>query len=243
MEKDWDSSAEDYYSDVISPLKNSTHNPLFEDIKKYSSKSNTAGDLGCGIGELEPTLSKLFKTVYAWDYSKKMIEQCEKNSKQLENVECKLKDLTKITERNLFDVAISVNSILEPNTKKVDKMFHNIYRATKHHGIFLGVLPAIESYIYQAMLQAESANDSTPLPKIKKQLLQEIDFVKGTVKFDEGTQKAFYRFEIMHRMKKAGFKNIEIKKVHYSWKAWQAAGQQYFPTESPPWDWYVKANK
>jgi SAM-dependent methyltransferase len=241
MKEAWNSSAENYYSDVISPLKDSVYNPLFEDIKKYSSKKNVVADMGCGIGELLPLLSKNFKEVHAWDYSEKMIEKCLSNKK--ENVHCKVKDITKVNEKNVFDLVISVNSILEPDTKIIDRTFKNIYGTIKKKGIFIGVLPAIESYIYQAMLGAEELNDPIKFKEMKRQFLKEISIIKGCVKLGDETQKAFYRFEILHRMKKAGFKKIEINKVYYSWKAWKDAGQLYFPNESPPWDWYVKAEK
>jgi SAM-dependent methyltransferase len=243
MKNEWDSSAKNYYSEVISPIKNSIINPLFGDIDKHCSQDTIVGDLGCGIGELLPILSKKSKQVYAWDYSKKMIEKCKNKTKGIKNVECAIKDLLEINEKELFDIVISVNSILEPDSKKTNKIFKNIYKTIKFNGIFLGVLPAIESYIYQAMLGVEKINNKDHTIKLRKQLLKEIDFIKSTVKFDNGIQKAFYRFEILHRMEKAGFKKIEIKKVYYSWKDWKEAGQEYFPDENPPWDWYVKAEK
>ena len=60
MEKrDWDKISQDYYSEILSPIKNSIENPLFEDIKRIKDKNNKSViDLGCGIGELENFLSR-----------------------------------------------------------------------------------------------------------------------------------------------------------------------------------------
>ena len=56
-------------------------------------------------------------------------------------------------------------------------------------------------------------------------------------------QKNYYSFEILWRLRKAGFKKIKIKKVLYSWEEFADAGQDYFPEEELPWDWYVICEK
>ena len=70
---EWNKIAKDYYKEILSPLKNSKSNPLFKDLKKLKSKNKTIIDLGCGIGEIEPLLSKYFKQVTSIDFSKEMI--------------------------------------------------------------------------------------------------------------------------------------------------------------------------
>jgi hypothetical protein len=72
---------------------------------------------------------------------------------------------------------------------------------------------------------------------------EEHDFVTGTINYDGDREKAFYRFEVKHRLKKAGFRNLKLSKVLYSWNKWSQAGQAYFPSADPPWDWYISCRK
>ena len=238
--KKWDKSAENYYDDVISPIKNSINNPLDQDLKKLKGK---IVDIGCGIGELVENLSKQFDEVHAWDYSENMIEKAKEKNSKVENVFFEVKDTTKLKEKEKFDVALSINSLLEPNIVKLNKMIKNIYRTIKTSGTFICIVPSLESYIYQEIIANEKKLLGKNIPKEDEFSKNKINFIDGTITFEGEKQKAFYRFEMLYRLEKNGFKNIEISKIKYHWKDWFDAGQRYFPTEKEPWDWYVKCKK
>ena len=247
---DWDIIAKDYYKEVISPLKDSIENPLIEEIEKNSFEDKVVLDAGCGVGRLLPLLSKNFKEVHAKDYSKEMINQSIKNSGEFSNVNCFVGDLKKsYNEKEKYNVLISVNSILDPNVLNITKIFNVFHHSLKKGGTFYGVLPSMESYIYQGMLMLDKKmshkkEQKEVVKKVKKALNEKnFDFTLGKIDFDGDVQKAFYRFEIIYRLKKAGFTNIQLGKVYYDWKEWREAGQTYYPKESPPWDWYVKCEK
>lgn len=248
---DWDRISEDYYGEIISPIKNAIgKNLLLEAIKRISSKRKVVADLGCGTGPLLRSLSKKYKSVYALDFSDGMIEQAKKNSKSCDNISYFVQDLLSLRNlRGKLNVAISVNSILEGESKKVDKVFSQIYNSLKKGGVFLGVLPAMESYIYQAMLiingEVRKGKSQAQARFKAKRMIKpdEHDFLQGTIKFDGDTEKTFYEFEIFYRLKKAGFRDIKVSKVYYDWKEWKDAGQAYFPRELPPWDWFVECKK
>ena len=249
MEKgDWDRISQDYYEEILSPIKNSLNNPLLEDLDKLKGNKVIA-DLGCGIGEIEKNLSKKFKEVYAMDFSKKMIEVAKQKNPNLNNVYFIKKDIEDLSEfHNKFDVVVSINAIISNDLKKIDNIFSEINKSLKDGGKFICVLPAMEVYIYQSLLIADREMEKTDDKKILRQKIrrfikkQEPDFLLGMVNFD-GEQKNYYRFEILWRLKKAGFKNIEIKKVFYPWEEFKKAGQSYFPSEGEPWDWYVSCEK
>ncbi len=236
----WNKSAENYYGDVISPIKNSINNPLEKDLKKLNGK---VVDIGCGIGELIPFLSKKFDEVHAWDYSKEMIKKASEKSSGIKNVFFGVKNILDVKEKEIFDVGIAINSLLEPNIIKINKMVNNIYNLIKKDGTFICIVPSIESYIYQEVIANERKALGKKIPKEEEFGGNKINFIDGTIIFENEKQKAFYRFEILHRLEKAGFRNIEISKVRYAWKDWFDAGQRYFPTEKEPWDWYVKCKK
>ena len=106
----------------------------------------------------------------------------------------------------------------------------------------------MEVYTYQSLIiadrQAKKGGDYDETVKKIKKLIpdEEHDFLLGITNFD-GKQKNYYRFEILWRLKKAGFRNIRIKKIFYPWREFEEAGQGYFPREDPPWDWYVICEK
>jgi len=247
---DWNFISGGYYEQIISPIKDSVKNPLFSDIENVADKKKTVLDLGCGIGELMPLLSEKFKDVVGIDFSEEMIQKAKEKSKKLKNVKLRCLDMKKLEDLGKkFDVIISVNSILSPKIKDVNLILQKILESLKPGGVFLGVLPSMESYIYQAMLVIDEKlekgySEGRAKNNAKKDLSdEEFDFVKGGLKFDGDSQKTFYRFEIKYRFFKAGFREIVIDKVLYSWDAWKEAGQKSFPLESEPWDWYLKCIK
>lgn len=247
---DWDLIAKDYYKEVISPLKDCMSNPLFSELDFNSWSDKIVLDAGCGSGRLLPTLSKKFNYVYGKDFSKKMIDESKKVTKEFKNVNCFVGDLKKsYNEKNKYDVLISVNSLLDPSVLNITKIIKVFYTSLKKGGVFFGVLPSMESYLYQSMLYVDkkligSKKEKLVEKKMKKELNEKaFDYSIGRIEFDGLYQKAFYEFEINYRFKKAGFTNVKIGKVLYDWKEWREAGQTYFPKESPPWDWYVKCEK
>lgn len=245
---DWDKFAEDYYSEVISPIKNSINNPLLDDLKKIDSKDLRVLEAGCGLGELVPFLSKNFREVVAFDFSNKMIDLAKQMNKQ-KNVSLSVLDMTKIDFSDEFDVVVSVNSLLMPDLADLNLAFERIYASLKKGGKLLAIVPSIESHIYQGMLVLDKCiekgdSPSKALSLARKSVQPErYDFVQGVIEFDGDLQKAFYRFEIIYRLSKVGFKNFKVDKVYYSWKEWKEAGYGYFPREKEPWDWYFVCEK
>lgn len=250
QKEEWDEISKDYYNEILSPIKDSKDNLLMEDLNLIKdSKNKSVIDIGCGIGEIEGFLSKKFNKVYAIDFSPKMIEKAKDNNRQLDNISFEVMDMTKLDKLNSkYDIAIAVNSIIMPEIEKVDKSFNNIYNLLNQGGKFFCVLPSMEVYAYQALLIANKELSKTKnYAKIKEKVEEfipenEHDFLLGMTNF-EGMQKNYYRFEILWRLKKAGFKNINIEKIFYPWKDFKEAGQSYFPKEDLPWDWYVVCEK
>lgn len=246
----WEKISEKYYEEILSPIKNSSKNPLFNDLNRVKNKDKKSIiNLGCGLGEIEGILSKNFKEVIGIDFSKKMIRQSKEKNKSLKNVKFYLGDISNLKKfHNKFEVAISINSIISSDLNKIDKMFKEVYNVLKKNGQFICILPAMEVFLYQALIIAKNeAKKNTEIKEIEKKIKKlikkkEHNFLLGITDF-EGKQKNYYRFEILWRLKKAGFKRIKIKKVLYSWKEFSNAGQGYFPKEDPPWDWYAFCEK
>ena len=126
---------------------------------------------------------------------------------------------------------------------------NRIYKMLKKGGKIIAILPAMEVYLFQAMLLREKLRSKGMDKKMtRKEIynafpMKEHDFLRGIFTYEGDSQKAYYEFEVKHRLNKEGFKNIKISKVYYSWKEFKKAGQLYFPSADLTWDWFVTAEK
>lgn len=246
---DWDRIAENYYEEVLSPLKDSVLNPLLDDLRQLAKTHSAIIDLGCGLGELAPFLAKHFRRVVGVDYAPRMLKKAEQQHSRLSVVfrQADLKNLQPFYTS--FPVAVSVNSLVTPQLADVDRMLREVFRVLTPGGTFLAVVPSMEVYLYQAQLIMErelgKGKTQSQARKAARSLIkkEEHDFLTGTFTYDEETVKGFFAFELRHRLRKAGFAHIVVDKVLYSWKAFAQAGQAYFPKAALPWDWYVRCEK
>lgn len=248
-EKAWNKISGDYYSEVLSPLKDCAHNPLVDDLQALRSKKLSVVELGCGLGELVPLLVKNFRSVTSIDFSPDMITQA-KAGKSVGDAEFLVMDMADMRGlEGLFDVAVAVNSIISPDLAKLNRMTEEIFSILKPGGRLFAIIPAMESYIYQNMIFVDRELDRKASQKkvimlaSKKLDHKSFDAFHGLIDFEGDVQKAFYRFEIIYRFGRAGFDNFRIQRVPYRWKKWKEAGQMYYPREDPPWDWYFTCRK
>ena len=248
-EQAWNVISGDYYSEVLSPLKDCTHNPLVDDLKDLRSRKLSVIELGCGLGELVPFLVENFKSVTATDFSPEMIARAKARNAG-SDAEFLVMDIADMMEMDvLFDVAVSVNSIITSDLAKLNRMIGEIFAILKPGGRLYAIMPAMESYIYQNMifvdreLQKEASQKKVIMLASRKLDHKSFDAFHGLIDFEGDVQKAFYRFEIVYRFGRVGFENFRIQRVPYRWMKWKEAGQLYYPREDPPWDWYFTCNK
>jgi len=248
-EQVWNRISNDYYSEVLSPLKDCKHNPMIDDLKALDSKNLSVIELGCGIGELVGFLEENFHGVVATDFSPEMIAQAkERNSKG--NTSFAVMDMANMEGfYETFDVAVAVNSILTTDLAKLNLMIKEVFKILKPGGKLFVIIPSMEAYIYQNMLFVdEKLSHDVAQKKVIMQASKifdhkSYDAFHGIIDFQGDVQKAFYRFEILYRFGKAGFADFKIDRVPYRWTRWKEAGQAYYPKESPPWDWYFTCVK
>jgi len=250
LEKDWDRLAKkkEYLADVISPFAYKSSAEIIEkEIRRFANKNKTAIDLGTGLGILVPFLSRNFREVFAIDYSSGMVDFAKQHNKHLKNAVFEKMNMLDMPYKNKFDAAIAINSIIAPSIKSVTKIIKNIHKLLKKNGTLIAVLPSLEAILYCAMLVNEKKLKTYSEKTARKKTRQVIegwcyDFLLGFMKEGKEVQKHFYDFEIEYRLKKAGFKDIEIKKIHYPWKVLEDKDRN-FPGEEPVWDWLVVARK
>lgn len=245
---DWDRIARKYHDEVISPFQKGIRNPLLSEIEKARGSRKVVADLGCGLGDLLNTLSNNFGKVYAIDFSHAMIEAAKKKAKA-KNVKFLVMDMRNLSKfENLFDVAISSNSILFPEADSVKSTLSAIRTSLKESGVFLGIFPSMESILYQGFLimerQHNKISDETKATASAKRIFEskKYDFVSSTFKEDGCVQKFYYIFELKERLREAGFRNVKISKVLYPWRD-DIGGHEVFAGKPRMWDWFVFARK
>ncbi|MBW3023224.1 hypothetical protein KY308_03910, partial [Candidatus Woesearchaeota archaeon] len=122
----------------------------------------------------------------------------------------------------------------------------NIYSSIKKGGVFVGIFPAMENILYQAMLvyEREVKGSKKGARRRTRKIIEswDYDFLLGFLTEKSGNQKLFYKFGLDYRLKKAGFKNFKITRLEYSWNSLEDKNIA-FPGKPGPWDWLVVAKK
>ena len=243
----WDKVAKDYLAHVVSPFDEGTATPLFNELRAVRRRGEkTAADLGCGVGPLLPFLAEQFGSVAALDFSPGMLRRARRRtpSRNVRFHRADLRDLSRF--RRSFDVAVAVNSILAPSARQVNRILRQVRSVLRPGGAFFGVFPAMDSVLYHAMLvtERESAEHRSERVALRhaRAVCEEkkYDFLTGV--FDDGgdRQKHYYRFELRHRLRRAGFRKLRFRKVRYPWDP-SVSGFECFPGEPKLWDWLVRA--
>jgi SAM-dependent methyltransferase len=245
----WNKIARNYHDEVISPFQQGVENPLPGALRRLrGARRLDAVEFGCGTGELLPLLSFRFRHVTAIDFSQAMLAEARKKvvRSNVEFLRQDLRDLSTFRER--FDVAVVVNAVLAPDPRDVNRILDGIFASLRPGGRLLGVFPAMEPVLYQAMLIFEEEIAAVPeekraLSRTRRRLERsKFNFELG--RYDEGglQQKFFYQFEIAWRLRRAGFRHVRLGKVLYPWDPEQM-GYEIFPDAPPMWDWFVSARR
>ncbi|MBI5390240.1 class I SAM-dependent methyltransferase [Candidatus Woesearchaeota archaeon] len=249
MEADrWDKLVAHYHDEIVSPFYGKVENPLYDALKAIpDKKEKEVAEFGCGLFYLGETLSNSFKKVHASDFSAEMVKKAKEKHSHRRNVEIIQEDIRKIPYHKKFKVLICVNALLMPSLKDVMLSLKNFHRALKPSGQCLLILPSMESILYHCLLlyerELKEKDEATALRIAKRRAERtKYDFFTGHFTEDGDTQKFFYKHEIEHLMKRAGFTNVEIKKVIYPWGN-DISGFEDFPAEEGLWDWFVEARK
>jgi len=246
--RDWDRVAADYFTEVVSPFAAGVPPALVRALDAVrEAKRKTAGDLGCGIGTLLPTLAARFRRVVGVDFSPAMLARA-RAACRARHVTLRRADLADLrTLAGTLDVAVSVNAVLTPDLERLDCIFTELFRVLRPGGVLIGVLPAMEPVLYQGFLihERERGQHAPARARVRTNRILErakYDFVHATYCEGARTQKFFYSFELTHRLKRAGFRHVRLGRITYPWGE-AVGGYESFPGEPPMWDWLVRARR
>jgi len=178
-----------------------------------------------------------------------MVRVAREKCSELKNVVVKKENMLRMKHNNKFNVVLSINSLLMPSFKEIKRAVKNINNSLKEDGICFIIVPSMESLLYHGLLLLDSelkkTRENTAKRRVKEKLgLKKMDFLFGYFREGKYKQKFYYLHELRYLLKKAGFKNISISKVEYSWKSDSDIGDyERFPKEEKLWDWFVRATK
>ncbi len=146
-----------------------------------------------------------------------------------------------------LDVAVAVNSLVMPDVRLIDRTLRSIRASLKPGGLFLGIVPSIDTICYHLMLLMDRGLDQGLEPKEAQRIAalqaqrRHYDFAFGEFRFEGLRQKFWQSFEIEYRLNKAGFVSTTLGKVLYPWDE-SVVGSDTLAGFPRNWDWFFQAS-
>ena len=146
-----------------------------------------------------------------------------------------------------LDVAVAINSLVMPDVRLIDQTLKSIRTSLKPGGLFLGVVPSIDTIYYHLMLLTDQALAHGLEPKEARRLAdhqierKHYDFAFGEFHSEGLRQKFWQPFELEYRLNKAGFARATLAKVLYPWDE-SVAGSEALAQLPRNWDWFFQSN-
>jgi SAM-dependent methyltransferase len=251
QDRHWGRHASGYDEKFLDPFGPGVDNPLWEAIDAVQEPARkTVADLGCGTGPLLPHLVGRFGRVVALDFAPAMLERAKQRlglerAGAVTYLRRSMHELDDLAGQ--IDVAIAVNSLVMPDVRLIDRALRAIRSSLRPEGIFMGIVPSIDAIYYHSLLLVDQALDHGMDSKEAQQFAayhaehRYYDFAFGRFKYQGLRQKFWQPFEVEHRLGKAGFRGIGLRKVLYPWDKDLAGGAE-LSHHPPSWDWFFQAH-
>ena len=248
--RQWSRHADQYDDVFLDPFVPGVINPVFEAIEAIpDAGSKVVLDLGCGTGPLLPRLIGRFREVIALDFAPRMIESARQRlESDAERVRFVVGPMEQLDESiGAVDVVCAINSIIMPDVLAIERTLRAVLERLSPGGRFLGVVPAIDAIQYQTMLLFDRALEQGHSQAVATRLASQqaehhlYDFAFGRFAFQGLKQKFWNHFEVEHRLRKAGFREVRLDRVLYPWDGNLPLGIE-FRDQPRSWDWFFDAS-
>lgn len=243
----WSDAAAGYEGEFVDPHHDAPNSPLLGALAAVpDAAAKTAADLGCGIGPLLPHLAARFGRVVGVDFAPGMLDRARQRCRGLANVELKLGALADAAELcGPLDVAVAVNSLVQPTVGEVEAALVGIRRALLPGGLFLGIVPAMDAVHYHTLLLLDRARAAgLPDDRARQNAAHHAEhhlfgFAFSDFRFRGLRQHFWHPFEIAYRLRRAGFRRVRKAKARLSWSQFACGGE--LARHPAPWDWFFRA--
>ena len=245
----WEKIADDYDGEIFDSLASDRKNVIVNHIDKCSSPKATACDFGCGIGKYLTPLGDRFKTVYAIDISRKLLDQAKDANSKATNVTYIKGDLASPSvDIGQVHFALNVNVLIMASPERRHRILSNVFRQIRKNGHLLLVVPSMESALYShfrlvqwnTKVGVKRANPSAHrLMGAKSSMLS---FRTGVLNLNGVPTKHYLREELGVLLSEIGFKIRSIAKVEYSWTS-EFVRPPRWMKDPYPWDWLALCQK
>ena len=246
----WDRMAARYEDEIFSVLANDRADLIAGKVRRYGKKSQTATDVGCGIGHFLPLLSRRFRNVLAVDLSPKNVAQARARHAGLANVAYRTIDLAAPgAHLPPADFALCVNVAIAPSLAHRNRLLDATCRHVRRGGHLVLVVPALESsFLTDFRLIEWNLRDGMQPDRAVRGGFRAHRPIgnprahEGVVRIDQVETKHFLKEELEILLKNRGLRTLVIDKIEYPWTSEFASPPRWM--QAPfPWDWLVVAHK
>jgi 2-polyprenyl-3-methyl-5-hydroxy-6-metoxy-1,4-benzoquinol methylase len=248
-EKYWDEIADNYDREIFDTLAGARTRVIVDHIDMCSSPKAIACDFGCGIGKYVNTLGDRFKSVYAIDISKKLLEQAKKSNRKVSNVVYLKGDLANPSvDVGPVHFALNVNVLIMASVTRRRRILDNIFRQIRNRGHLLLVVPSLESALFAHFrlvdwnMKAGVKRANPTSETLTSSNSRMFSFRTGVLNLNGVPTKHYLKEELIVLLHDVGFRISSIAKVEYLWTS-EFVRPPRWMKEPYPWDWLVLCQK
>jgi SAM-dependent methyltransferase len=246
----WDNAARSFEDQIFSVFDNDTSGLISAALLKYSSKEETATDIGCGIGSFLPLMSQHFANVVAIDISPKVLQRARSANSRLENVSFRTADLSRPGLRlPRAAVCLCVNVLLTPSLGHRMRMLDRLCGHIRPGGHLILVVPSLESAMltHQRLIEWNIKDGLSPSHAVTTAFpvmsaAEAARLRRGIVNVDSVPHKHYLKEEACHELAQRNMDVVEAGKITYPWTTEFTEPPPWMKAPYP-WDWFIVAKK
>lgn len=239
----WDVVSANYEEEITSVFYRDSEGLVAERIQsaRESGARSRAADIGCGIGNFVPFLSKAFGEVDACDWSAAGLDIARTNCAAIENVRFHKVDLSEgLIPFELVDFALCVNVLIMPDLSDRLLAWRAVTNQVSRDGQLLLVVPSHESAqmeLYQGLEYCLSDGDSCreAVDATQNKTACASDLQLGVFSINGTRTKHYLKQELRMMLASYEFDVSEVVRIVYP--------KDECNDVSDSWDWLVVARR
>jgi SAM-dependent methyltransferase len=161
QDRHWSRHAARYDEVFLDPYTPDVENPLWAALEAGpDARNKTVADMGCGTGPLLPHRVGRFGRVLALDFAPGMIARAQSRlgpevAARVTFLQRPMRELEDFAGQ--IDVVVTVNSLVMPDVRLIDRTLSANRASLKPGGQLLGIVPAIDAIADRVMLLMDLA--------------------------------------------------------------------------------------